>query len=100
MRTETLDAVATLRRQQMPRDEIRAVFAADDPIVVRRLLELHRERMEEWLEEQRRIVASLERALTGTGPRTSPRGHPCGLPILVGKMGDTAERTRRSGGVR
>jgi len=72
MRTETLDPVATLRRQRMPPDEIRAVLAADDPIVVRRLLELHRERMEEWLEEQRRIVATLERALTGTDPRTSP----------------------------
>lgn len=65
MRTETLDAVATLRRQQMPPDEIRAVLAADDPVVVRRLLELHRERMEEWLQEQRRIVAWLERTLTG-----------------------------------
>jgi len=72
MRTEKLDAVATLRRQQMPPDEIRAVLSADDPIVIRRLLELHRERMEEWLEEQRRIVASLERALTGTDPRTFP----------------------------
>jgi hypothetical protein len=72
MRTETLDPVATLRRQQMPPDEIRAVLAADDPVVVRRLLELHRERMEEWLDDQRRIVASLERALTGTDPRTSP----------------------------
>jgi hypothetical protein len=72
MRTETFDAVATLRRQQMPPEEIRAVLAADDPIVVRRLLELHRERMEEWLEEQRRIVASLERELTGRDPRTSP----------------------------
>jgi hypothetical protein len=68
MRTETLDPVATLRRQQMPPDEIRAVLAADDPIVVRRLLELHRERMEEWLDDQRRIVASLERALMGAGP--------------------------------
>ena len=67
-----LDPVATLRRQRMPPDEIRAILAADDPIVVRRLFELHRERMEEWLEEQRRMVASLERALTGTDPRTSP----------------------------
>jgi hypothetical protein len=72
--TETRDPVATLRRQQMPPDEIRAVLAADDPIVVRRLLELHRERLGEWLEEQRRIVASLERALTGSDQRTSVRG--------------------------
>jgi hypothetical protein len=72
MRTETLDPVVTLRRQQMPPDEIRAILAADDPIVVRRLFELHRERMEEWLHDQRRIVDSLERSLTGTDPRASP----------------------------
>ena len=46
----------------MPPQEIRAVLAADDPLVVRRLLELHRERLEEWLEEQRRLVASIERS--------------------------------------
>jgi hypothetical protein len=45
----------------MPRREIRAVLAADDPLLVRRLLELHRERLEEWLEEQRRLVMSIER---------------------------------------
>ena len=46
----------------MPPREIRAVLAADDPLVGRRLLELHRERLGEWLEEQRRLVSSIERA--------------------------------------
>ena len=64
-----LDPVATLRRQQMPPDEIRAILTADDPTVVRRLFELHRERMEEWLEEQRRLVARIERSLAGEGQR-------------------------------
>ena len=41
----------------------RAVVAAVDPLFVRRLLELHRERLGEWLEEQRRLVASIERSL-------------------------------------
>ena len=45
----------------MPPQEIRAVLAADDPLVVQRLLELHRERLGEWLEEQRRLVANIER---------------------------------------
>jgi DNA-binding transcriptional MerR regulator len=54
-----------LRRQGMPSREIRAVIAADDPLVVQRLLELHRERLEEWLEEQRRLVASIEASLVG-----------------------------------
>ena len=49
-----------LRRQGMPPREIRAVLAADDPLVGRRLLELHRERLGEWLEEQRRLVANIE----------------------------------------
>ena len=51
-----------LRRQGMPPREIRAVLAADDPLVGRRLLELHRERLGEWLEEQRRLVSSIERS--------------------------------------
>jgi DNA-binding transcriptional MerR regulator len=54
-----------LRRQGMPSQEIRAVLAADDPLVVRRLLELHRERLEEWLEEQERLVVSIEHRLYG-----------------------------------
>jgi hypothetical protein len=52
-----------LRGQGMPSREIRAVMTADDPLLVRRLLELHRERLEEWLEEQRRLAARIERSL-------------------------------------
>jgi hypothetical protein len=47
----------------MPPREIRAVVTAEDPVFVRRLLELHRERLGEWLEEQQRLVASVERSL-------------------------------------
>jgi DNA-binding transcriptional MerR regulator len=54
-----------LRRQGMPSREIRAVLAADDPVVARRLLELHRERLQEWLEEQERLVQSIEHRLYG-----------------------------------
>ncbi|HEX6579729.1 MAG TPA: hypothetical protein VF195_02520 [Actinomycetota bacterium] len=52
-----------LRRQGMPRREIRAVLGATEPLVVRRLLELHRERLEEWHEEQQRSLTSIERSL-------------------------------------
>ena len=52
-----------LRRQGMPPREIRALLATDDPLLVHRLVELHRERLGEWLEEQRRLVASIERSL-------------------------------------
>lgn len=54
-----------LRRQGMPRREIRAVLAAEDPVAVRRLLELHRERLEEWLEEQQRLLANIDGRRSG-----------------------------------
>jgi hypothetical protein len=79
----TVEATAReiLKGQRMPPEEIRAVVAADDPLFVRRLLELHRERLEEWLEEQRRLVANIERSLAGEGPpreaeRFSGHGEP------------------------
>jgi hypothetical protein len=52
-----------LRRQGMPRQEIRAVFGGTDPLVARRLLQLHRERLDEWLHEQEGLVSSVERSL-------------------------------------
>jgi hypothetical protein len=71
-----LRAVLTLRRQRMPLPEIRAVLSADDPRIVRRHLELHRERLEEWVAEQRSVLASLQRSLTETLELESlaPRG--------------------------
>jgi DNA-binding transcriptional MerR regulator len=55
-----------LRRQGMPAEEISAVLSADDPELVRRILELHRERLAEWVDEQRRLVGSIERSLVGS----------------------------------
>ncbi len=54
-----------LQGQGMPPREIRALLATDDPLLVHRLVELHRERLGEWLEEQRRLVASIELSLVG-----------------------------------
>jgi hypothetical protein len=71
MRLEDLRAAAILRRQRMPAGEIRAVLAAGDPATVRRHLELHGERLEEWLAGQRRILATVEAWLvTKPGGRT------------------------------
>jgi DNA-binding transcriptional MerR regulator len=53
-------AAAILRRQGMPPEEIRAVLERSDPLRARRLLELHRERLREWLDEQERLIATLE----------------------------------------
>ena len=49
-----------LRRQGMPREEIRVVLG---PVIARHLLELHRERLEEWIAEQRELVDAVERAV-------------------------------------
>ena len=53
-----------LQSQEMPAEEIRAVLDAEDAQTVHRYLELHRERLEERLAEQRRLVIDLERSLT------------------------------------
>jgi DNA-binding transcriptional MerR regulator len=59
-----------LRRQGMPSEEIRAVLGPGDPVIARRLLELHRERLEEWIEEQRRLLDEVARELaTGSVDR-------------------------------
>jgi len=53
----------TLREQGMPAVELQAILHSDDPVIVRRYLELHRERLEERLAEQVRTLERLERQL-------------------------------------
>jgi DNA-binding transcriptional MerR regulator len=60
----TIRAARTLRRQRMPFEEIRAVLTANDPAVVHHYLELHAERLDEWVAEERRRLASIEGAIT------------------------------------
>jgi hypothetical protein len=56
-------AARMLRRQGMPSNEVDAVLAVDDQQLVRRHMELHRERLEERLADQLRALAGLERLL-------------------------------------
>jgi hypothetical protein len=56
-------AARALRRYELPPEEISAVLGADDPELVRRYMELHRERLEERLLDRLRALASLERVL-------------------------------------
>lgn len=65
-----------LLRQDMPFGEVRAVLDSDDPAIVRRYLELHRERVEEQIVERRRALDMVERTLverldSSSGARTS-----------------------------
>ena len=62
-------AEMVLRDQEMPPDELRVVLATPDRELVRRHLELHLERIEEWLITQRRSVAAAERILIEAAER-------------------------------
>jgi hypothetical protein len=53
-------AIALLEDQAMPSEETAAMVQAHDPELVRRYLELHRERLEERLACERRTVDRLE----------------------------------------
>lgn len=70
MRAAPETLAATLFEQGMPMEEIRSLLEAEDPTTVRHHLELHRERLAERLDEQRRTVDRLERLLVeGAGDR-------------------------------
>ena len=49
----------------MPPDEIGAILATDEPEMVRRYLELHRERLEEHLADRLRELDAVETELVG-----------------------------------
>jgi len=55
----------------MPSNEIRAVLTTDDPELVHRYLELHRERLEERLADQERTLAALARVLAESAAQRS-----------------------------
>jgi hypothetical protein len=70
-------AAALLRESRMPADEIRTIVTTADAELVHRFVELHLERLEEWLLEQRRTLASVEELLaSGTHPAARTRAAP------------------------
>jgi hypothetical protein len=48
----------------MPLEEIRAILATDDPDLIRRYLDLHRERLEEHLAADVGMLQRIERSMT------------------------------------
>lgn len=56
-------ATRALREQGMPLDEVKAVLAVEEPQVLRRYMEIHRERLDERLAAERRALAGVERLL-------------------------------------
>jgi hypothetical protein len=73
-------AIRALIDQGMPWSEIGSILGSDDPELVRHTLELHRERLEERLAEQRaeldRIEPILLEALVGAGSFAGATGEP------------------------
>ena len=55
----------------MPSEEIDAILDADDPEIVRRYLELHRERLEEHLADRLRELDAVESQLLAERLATS-----------------------------
>jgi hypothetical protein len=70
-------AEKVLRDQEMPPDELHLLLTTADRQLVHRHVELHLERLEEWLITQRRSVAAAEGILTeAAGRRNVLTGHP------------------------
>lgn len=69
-------AERALRAHDMPQDEIRAVLTTRDPTIVRRYLELHRERLQEQLDDRLRTLGVIESVLlrSGDDPHLFERG--------------------------
>lgn len=79
-------AARALRHSKMPPEEIGVVLGADSPELVRRYMELHRERLEERLGDQLRALTGLERFLVQAilAPRESPADTPTAIHELEG----------------
>jgi hypothetical protein len=60
----------------MPPDEIHEVVTTDDARVVRRRLELHRERLVEELFARHRVLSSVERVLSDAATERARRVRP------------------------
>lgn len=71
-RDALVSAIKVLRDLDMPPDEVDAIVAAHHPLIVHRVMELHRERLEERLADQLRTLDRLERILTPAFSRLPP----------------------------
>jgi hypothetical protein len=66
-------AAHVLQEQGMPAAERHAVIDSDEPRTIQRYLDLHRERLEEWLMDQRAVLECIEVLLTETIRTRSPQ---------------------------
>jgi hypothetical protein len=61
--TSRLSAAALLSSQGRPPGDVSAVLETRDPRLIRRHMELHRERLMEQAIDQRRVIDQVERLL-------------------------------------
>jgi effector-binding domain-containing protein len=61
------EAIRILRRLDMPLEQIRELLESDDAAVAAKLLQVHRGRLEDELERQRRRLAFIERLIEREG---------------------------------
>jgi hypothetical protein len=90
-----------LRDQHMPPEEIHVLSTTTDPALVHRYLELHRERLEEWLADQRRTLATIERVLVTSQAELAEEGETrwtCGYSASTNptRKGDSRRARSRS----
>lgn len=89
-------AISTLRDLDMPWVEIDQILAATDPRIVRRYLDLHLERSEERLAQERAILAGIEALLAAGAYGESDTPAERGSSLSVGAA--TARNGTRSRG--
>ena len=88
-----------LRSQGMPSDELRVVLTTADRELIRRHLELHLERLEEWLINQQRCLAAIERIPPKAAAWRDERGKvraPSGPGCAMGRVCPGARRQSRT----
>jgi hypothetical protein len=73
-------AVSVLREQDMPADELRVVLTTSDRELIRHVLDLHLERLEERLVSQKQDVEAIGRILGGGWPGGPSFVRPVGRP--------------------
>ena len=100
---QILWAAHELRDQQMPSAAIHTVIVTDEPEIIRRYMELHRERLQERLMDEQAIAGDIERLLIEAigwrerrecaMPRNGEASRRGGTPEGPDRRSDGVERT-------
>jgi DNA-binding transcriptional MerR regulator len=87
--------IRILHELDMPPEDIRALLAAGDPMVVHRYIELHGERLEERLADRLQTLVRLERTLNDAILEHGPASRRPSQPEMTSQSSH-ATRTRKT----